>query len=324
MATALATGCSWADESPQDTAASESPAEEPRRLSFRTEQVVYKTEPRKLTYTAIVPEADAASDAAAEPGASTSPAAARRAGVVFFHGGGWVGGKPGQFRQQSEELAARGVCCFLVEYRLRSKDKTPATACVEDAWDAWAAIVGEADRWHLDTERLAVGGGSAGGHIAACLGTGVVPPQRTDGGTITPPEVRPAAMVLFNPGVCLAEFEGYMPVAFENTNENKVGCEPRLLSPLHHVDAQTPPTLIVHGTADTTISIRSPALFVERLQQFGTKAELKRHKGQGHGFFNSDNRGGGDYPGYSRTLAELLQFLDEQGWFAASETTTAR
>lgn len=42
----------------------------------------------------------------------------QRPALVFFHGGGWVGGTPSQFNDQAAYLAKRGMVCILVEYRL--------------------------------------------------------------------------------------------------------------------------------------------------------------------------------------------------------------
>ncbi|MEM6363562.1 MAG: alpha/beta hydrolase, partial [Planctomycetota bacterium] len=39
----------------------------------------------------------------------------QRPGIVFFHGGGWVGGKPGQFAEHSQRLAELGCVCFRVQ-----------------------------------------------------------------------------------------------------------------------------------------------------------------------------------------------------------------
>ena len=41
--------------------------------------------------------------------------------MVLFHGGGWVGGSPAQFKPQAEYLASRGMMCALAEYRLPKK-----------------------------------------------------------------------------------------------------------------------------------------------------------------------------------------------------------
>ena len=251
-------------------------------------EVVYKTAPRPLTYQMYQPAGEASSP---------------RGAVVFFHGGGWNAGGPGQFASHCQRLAEQGVVGISVSYRLRKTDGTPATACVVDAWDAWQHLLDHAADYNIATDRIAVGGGSAGGHLAACLGTGTTAP-----GDDAETSKRPCAMVLFNPAVCLAPFEGYVPLGFEKTTETRVGCAPEKLSPLHFVDKSTPPTLIMHGTADTTVGIRSVALFRERLQQYGTQAGLKRYVDQGHGFFN---KGRGE--AYEQTVEQMLEFLTETG-----------
>ena len=123
-----------------------------------------------------------------------------RPAVVFFHGGGWVGGKPGQFDAHCEHLTKRGMVCFQVQYRLLSKDqstgdRTP-TKCIHDAKSAMRWVRSRAIEFGIDPNRIASGGGSAGGHLAAFLGT-------TDG-TDDPngdalPSARANAMLLFNP-----------------------------------------------------------------------------------------------------------------------------
>ena len=48
--------------------------------------------------------------------------------IVFFHGGGWVGGAPGQFTEHSKYFASRGMVCFQVQYRLLDRSqKDPPT-----------------------------------------------------------------------------------------------------------------------------------------------------------------------------------------------------
>ena len=129
------------------------------------ETVTYKSEPRDLVYHVYdgLP--------ADERAGKSRPA------VVFFHGGAWVNGNPNQFEPYCKMLADRGLVGITVEYRLKSKDDVLAVECVRDAWDAWEHVVANAAAMGIDPERLGVGGGSAGGHIAACLGTGAFPPD---------------------------------------------------------------------------------------------------------------------------------------------------
>jgi acetyl esterase len=61
----------------------------------------------------------------------------RRPAIVFFHGGGWVGGSPSSFNGHCEYFASRGLVCATVDYRLIQKgaSETPLV-CVQDAKSA--------------------------------------------------------------------------------------------------------------------------------------------------------------------------------------------
>ena len=90
--------------------------------------------------------------------------------VVFFFGGGWKSGTPAQFEQQCRYLASRGMVAMTAEYRIRNMHGTLATACVADGKSAVRWIRANAGKLGVDPDRIAAGGGSAGGHVAACTG----------------------------------------------------------------------------------------------------------------------------------------------------------
>ena len=95
----------------------------------------------------------------------------QRPAMVFFHGGGWVGGAPTQFAKHSEYLSTRGMVCIQVQYRLIEKgDKGPPVNCVADAKSAMRWVRGHAAELGIDPKRIGAGGGSAGGHLAAFVG----------------------------------------------------------------------------------------------------------------------------------------------------------
>jgi acetyl esterase/lipase len=133
------------------------------------------------------------------------PADARPA-IVFFHGGGWRGGAPGQFNRQAEYLASRGMVCLLAEYRLLRDDPGPPLRCIRDAKSAMRWVRSHASELGIDPERIAAGGGSAGGHLAAFVGMveGLDDPQ--DDLQVSP---RADALVLFNPVFDNGPQDGY-------------------------------------------------------------------------------------------------------------------
>src|SRR2546425_12315614 len=94
----------------------------------------------------------------------------KRAAIVFFFGGGWTGGSPGQFEQHCKHLASRGMVAMTADYRVASRNQVKAVSCVADAKSAIRFVRQEAARLGIDPNRIAAGGGSAGGHIAACTG----------------------------------------------------------------------------------------------------------------------------------------------------------
>src|SRR5436190_3635779 len=60
----------------------------------------------------------------------------KRAGIVFFFGGGFTNGKPSQFTTKAEYLASRGMVAGSAEYRIKSVHKTGPEKCIEDAKSA--------------------------------------------------------------------------------------------------------------------------------------------------------------------------------------------
>ena len=72
----------------------------------------------------------------------------RRAAIIFFHGGGWVSGAPGQFTEHAKYFASRGLVCFQAQYRLLDKKNTdPPVICIQDARSAMRWVRSNACHW---------------------------------------------------------------------------------------------------------------------------------------------------------------------------------
>jgi acetyl esterase len=96
------------------------------------------------------------------------PDATRLPVYVYFHGGGWVIGDLESHDVLCRQLTAEsGACVIAVDYRLAPEHKFPAAA--DDAWAATRWISAHAAELGVDAARLAVGGDSAGGNLAAVV-----------------------------------------------------------------------------------------------------------------------------------------------------------
>lgn len=229
----------------------------------------------------------------------------QRPAVIFFFGGGWNAGSPAQFTEQCKKLAARGMVAMTADYRVRSRHQTKAKECVEDARDAMRWARNHVGELGIDPDRLASGGGSAGGHIAACLG--VIPAEDEAVSS------RPNAMLLFNPACVLAPIDGKAPWGEDRSEEmrERMGTDPVALSPAHHVDSGDPPAAIFHGTEDPTVLFATAEIFTEKMKEAGVRCELFAYEGEKHGFFNY-GRGGNEM--FEATTKDMESFLTSLGW----------
>ena len=229
--------------------------------------------------------------------------------IVFFFGGGWVGGSPTQFEPQSRHLAGRGMVAIVADYRVKTRQDAKPADCVSDAKACVRWVRANASRLGIDPERIAVGGGSAGGHLAASTAT---VPGLDDAKDDKSVSCLPNALVLFNPGTVMAPFPGLDLKGFgAGLDKAKFGCEPTEISPLHHVKKGTPPTIIFHGKADTTVPYSTVEKFAEVMKTAGNRCELIGYEGQPHGFFNKAK--------YAETLAATDAFLVSLGYLPAKK-----
>lgn len=236
--------------------------------------------------------------------AGVEGARAPKPAIVFFFGGGWRSGSPEQFVPQCRHLAARGMIAIVADYRVASRQNAKPSQCVADAKSCVRWLRRNAERLGIDPHRLAAGGGSAGGHLAAAVAT---LPGLDEPGEDTSVSCVPDALVLFNPGLMMAPWDGVELKGFgANLGADRFGCEPQAISPVHHVRKGLPPTLILHGRADTTVPYVTAEAFRDAMVKAGNRCELVGYDGMPHGFFNKAK--------YDETLREADRFLVSLGY----------
>ena len=195
----------------------------------------------------------------------------RRPAILFFFGGGWTNGKPGQFFTQAEYLASRGLVAASAEYRIRSQHPVTPFDCVEDARSAMRYLRSHAAELGVDGERIVGSGGSAGGHIAAC--TALCPGPDAPGDDLKV-SCRPQALVLFNPVLDLSE-ERVMK-----------GLKDKMkISPMEYLDGKCPPIIAFYGLEDKNWLAQGKR-FIAKSRQLGNRIDVWFAEGQPHGFFN--------------------------------------
>ena len=237
-----------------------------------------------------------------------------RPAIVFFFGGGWRRGTPGQFRNQAKHLAARGMVAMAADYRVLDRHGVKGHKCVQDAKSAIRWARANAKRLGIDPSRLAAGGGSAGGHLAASTAT---LPEHDDPAGDKSISSKPDALALFNPGTVLASVPGKFEMDEEQiaSRAERAGVEPESISPYHHVKSGFPPAIIFHGKADTTVLYRTAELFTEKVKSVGSRCQLVGYEGEIHGFFN---HGRGDGSAYTDTVRRMDEFFVSLGWLEPS------
>lgn len=230
----------------------------------------------------------------------------RRAAIVFFFGGGWQNGSPAQFHQQCRYLAARGMVAITADYRVGSRHQAKVVDCVRDAKSAVRWIRAHAEELGIDPERIVAGGGSAGGHLAACTAT---LKEFDEAGEDPRVSSRPNALVLFNPAVGLTPEDITAERQSLANSRDRLGAEPQRLSPADHVDAETPPTLILIGTNDFLLP--GNRRFAAAMQAAGRRCDLMLYPGASHGFFNYGRDGN---EAFRQTLMAVDRFLVSLGY----------
>ncbi len=233
--------------------------------------------------------------------------------ILFFFGGGWRSGSPQQFDAHADWLAARGMVAVLVDYRVASRHGVVAKECVSDAKSAIRYVRQHAARLGIDPHRVVASGGSAGGHLAAAIAT--VPGFDASGDDSSISAV-PNALALFNPAVVLAPVDGIMDGRGDRSAElaERMGTDPVKLSPYHNLSKGAPPTIIFHGTGDTTVPFATVAAFQKKMVELGNRCELVAYKGAGHGFFNFERDHNANFVD---SMCRLDRFLISLGYLAA-------
>ncbi len=207
--------------------------------------------------------------------------------VLWLHGGGFVMGNPrsdwtwGDWRLVLARLAARGYVVAGVSYRFSGEARFPAQ--LEDAQDALRFLRAHASLWNLRTDRAVAWGLSAGGMLAALMGTACADGQPAAGGDAA--ACVQGAVEWFGP-------TDLRPLATSGPLRQLLGCPEagcaddalRAASAALQARAGNPPFLVMQGAADPLVPEAQARALTGALRAAGVPVELEVYPGLGHGF----------------------------------------
>jgi acetyl esterase/lipase len=206
--------------------------------------------------------------------------------VIAVHGGAWSAGDKADCAEIGNFLAGQGYVTFSISYRLVTDTGNRWPAQLEDAQRAVRWVRSNAGRFAVDPGRIAAIGGSAGGHIVACLGT--LPPSTDEAGVSS----RVTCIVsLAGPTDLSDDFAGQVAQGAWTAEQVRrlFAADPRTTpaaraaSPLFQVCATSVPALVIQGRQDDVVPWRQAERYVQALHGQQVEAELVLLEKAGHG-----------------------------------------
>jgi acetyl esterase/lipase len=204
--------------------------------------------------------------------------------VVICPGGGY---SVVAYQHEGDAVAAEfvkvGVAALVLKYRIPNDKTMPDKSIgpLQDVQQAVKLVRQNAKQWNVDAGKVGILGFSAGGHLASTAAT------HYEKSLIDNPEkinLRPDFMILIYPVISFTDSIGHL-----GSRENLLGKSPsdekiKYYSNEFQVNAQTPPSFMVHAGDDDVVKIENSLHFYEALKRNGVPAELVIFPKGGHGF----------------------------------------
>lgn len=207
--------------------------------------------------------------------------------IIFIHGGGWQNGDKSGGLLWLFPFALKGYFCTAINYRL--SNEAPFPAQIEDVKCAVRFLRSKAKEYNINPDKIGVFGHSAGGHLAALLGTSgdIKDLEETGGYNEFSSRVQAAAdlsgptdFIRLNP-VMLKDKNSYVSKFLGGTLENKKALAVKA-NPLTHISKDDPPFLIIHGNKDNVIPENQSKALYKALKDAGLTVDLKILEGKNH------------------------------------------
>jgi acetyl esterase/lipase len=217
--------------------------------------------------------------------------------IIRIHGGAWFAGS--KESENPKDYLQDGFAVASINYRLSQHAIFPAQ--IQDCKAAVRYLRANAQKYNLDPNRFAVWGESAGGHLAALLGTTGDVNEFDVGENITVSSRVQAVVDYFGPTDFLQMEEHRLPDGMHHnspdTPESKliggnIADNPQKVAkanPITYVKKDAPPFLIIHGDKDPLVPHHQSELLEAALKKAGVPVTFYTVKGGGHGGFTDPN-----------------------------------
>jgi len=204
--------------------------------------------------------------------------------ILFIHGGAWKSGRKEVYHYYCVKFAERGYVTATVSYRLTGE--APFPAAVQDCKCAVRWMRANAKQNNVDPDRIAVAGGSAGGHLSLMIAyASDVPELEGKGGHAGVSSRVQAVVNLYGPTDLTTDFalkSGDLKAFLGGKSFADARKQYELASPITHLTEDDPPTLILHGTIDEIVPIKQADLLATKLKSVGVPHVYDRLKGWPH------------------------------------------
>ena len=199
--------------------------------------------------------------------------------VIWIFGGSWKFGSK-TFHLNVRDLTRHGIAVASIDYRLSGVAKYPAQ--LDDCRAAMNWLRESGGRFGIDPQRIGVSGESAGGHLAALLGTLEGAPRIRAVFAMYPP----TDLVILGRKYANPHEPTNIDQLLGGAIEEKLGAAAEA-SPVNHVRRTSPPFLLIHGARDELVPIDQSERLVQKLRRSRVPARLIVVPNKEHWFFLS-------------------------------------
>ena len=239
-----------------------------------------------------------------------SKANANGQGVIICPGGGYGGlAYDWEGSDIAKWLNSKGIAAFVLKYRLpnyESMDK-PDLVPLIDAQRAIRIVRENSHTWNIEKSKIGIMGFSAGGHLASTLGT-QYDRELMEVDDLDTISARPDFMILVYPVISM-----YSHFTHQGSTANLLGSnaseeEKRRYSSELHVNAETPPTMLIHSADDNGVPVDNSIVFYQSLVEAKVPVEMHLYPHGGHGY--SLGIGQGHLETWSDRVSDWLKSLN--------------